>query len=113
MKIAWSVRLLRFGGLLLFGCVVDGVDFRLWQGFAVQVKAWASGFGIEIGVDGCQGAEKQAADVGEGARAAWGDASLCAKSVEGAEGVIDALSVLEATGFVGQSGGEVLGVAGL
>src|SRR6267142_413683 len=87
-KIARSVRLLRFGGLLLLSCVVDSVDFRLWQGFAVQVEAWASGFGIEIGVDGGQGAEKQAADVGEGAGAAWGDASLGAQSVQGAEGVI-------------------------
>src|SRR5882762_4109583 len=112
-KIARSVRLLRFGGLLLFGCVVDGVDFRLAQRFAVQVKAGASGLGVKVGVDGGQGAEKQAADVGEGAGAAWGDTSLCAESVEGSERVIDALSVLKTACLVGQSGGEVLGVAGL
>ena len=113
MKIARSVRLLRFGGLLLFGCVVDGVDFRLAQRFAVQVKAGASGFRIEVGVDGGQGAKKKAADVGEGTGATWRDASLCAESVEGSERVIDALSVLKTASLVGQGGGKVLGIAGL
>jgi hypothetical protein len=46
MKIARSVRLLRFGGLLVLGFVVDGVDCGLglrFDGVAMQVKAGATG----------------------------------------------------------------------
>jgi hypothetical protein len=55
MKIARSVRLLRFDRLLVLSFVVDGVDMGLRHGFdglAVQVKAGASGFGVEVRVDG-------------------------------------------------------------
>jgi hypothetical protein len=54
MKIARSVRLLRFG-LLVLTFVVDGVDFGLRHGFdglAVHVKAGTAGFGVKVGVDG-------------------------------------------------------------
>src|SRR5260370_20753387 len=113
MKITRSVGLLRFGGGLALACFVCGVDVVFRRGVTVCVEARAAGFGIKIVIDCWQGAKEQAADVGEGAGAAWGDASLGAESVEGAEGMIDALSVLEAAGFLGEGDGEVLGVAGL
>ena len=65
------------------------------------IKAGAAGFGVEVGIDGRERAEKQAADVGESAGAARRDAPLGAESVEGAEGMVDALGVLEAAGPLG------------
>jgi hypothetical protein len=58
MKIARSVRLLRFGGLLVLICtilagIVGGGFGVVWRhGFAVHIKAGAAGFGVEVGVDG-------------------------------------------------------------
>src|SRR5579859_3642145 len=106
MKIARSVRLLRFGGFLVLICIVlggvVGGHGDLWRhGFAVRIKAGAAGFGVEVGVDGRKRAEEQAADVSEGAGAAWRDAPLGAESVQGSEGMVDALGVLEAKGLLG------------
>jgi hypothetical protein len=61
-------------------------------------------------VDGGQGAEEQAGDVGESSGAARRDASTGEKFVEGGEGVIDALGILEVTGVLGEFRGEVFGV---
>jgi hypothetical protein len=57
MKIARSVRLLRFGGLLdlictVLTCIAGGFGVVRWHGFAVHIKAGAAGFGVEVGVDG-------------------------------------------------------------
>ena len=113
MKITRSVGLLRFGGGLALTWVVGGVEVVLRRGVTVCVEARAAGFGIKIVIDCWQGAKEQAADVGERAGAARGDASLGAESVEFAEGMVDALGVLKAAGFLGQGDAEVLGVAGL
>jgi hypothetical protein len=102
LKITRSVGLLRFGRLLEWSCVVRGVEVVLRRGVAAWAEAGVAGVRVEVGVDCRQGAEEQAADVGEGAGAAWRDASLGAEGVELAEGMIDALGVLEAAGFLGQ-----------
>ena len=107
MKIARSVRLLRFGGVLALSCIVDGVDVVLHDGFAAGAEPGATGFGIKIVVDCGQRAQKQAADVGEDAGAARRDTSLGCERVERAEGVVNALSVLKAAGLLGQDGQEV------
>ena len=65
---------------------------------------------VEIGVNRGERAEEQTADVGKGAGAAGRDASLGEQGVEGAEGMVDALSVLEAASVLGQRDHEVLGV---
>jgi hypothetical protein len=113
MKITRSVGLLRFGGVLTLTCVVaGGIDVVLRRGGAGCVEAGAAGVRVEIGIDCGESAEEQAADVGECAGAARGDAATGQKGVEGGEGMIDALGVLEAAGLLSQGDGEVLGVAG-
>jgi hypothetical protein len=107
MKIARSVRLLRFGGVLALGCVVGGVDVVRNDGFTGGAEAGAAGFGTRIVIDGLECPKKEAADIGEGAGAAWRDASLGAESEENAERMVDALGVLEAIGFLGQDSQEV------
>jgi hypothetical protein len=77
-------------------------DFVLW-GF---VEA-------EVFVDGGEGAEEQAGDVGKSGSATRGDASTGEEFVEGGEGAIDALRVLEVAGVIGEFWGEVFGVGGL
>ena len=66
-----------------------------------------------VAVDGGEGAEKHAGDVGESGGAARGDASAGEKFVEGGEGVVDALGVLEVAGVLGEHSGEVFGVGRL
>jgi hypothetical protein len=53
-------------------------------------------------VDRGQGAEEEAADVGEDGGAAGRDASFGEEIVESAEGVIDALRILEFGGLTGE-----------
>jgi hypothetical protein len=66
-----------------------------------------------VAVDGGEGAEKHAGNVGESGGAARGDASAGEKFVEGGEGVVDALGILEVTGVLGKFRGEVFGVGRL
>jgi hypothetical protein len=66
-----------------------------------------------LAVNGGQGAEEQAGDVGESGGAAWGDLSAGEELVEGGEGVIDALGILEVRGVLGEYSGEVSGVGWL
>jgi hypothetical protein len=76
-------------------------------------------FGISIGfliviavilvvvIDGGEGAEEQAANVGEDGGAAGRDASFGEELVESAEGVVDALESLEIEGLASQGFAEV------
>jgi len=66
-----------------------------------------------VAVDGEEGAEKHAGNVGETGGATRRDASTGEKFVEGGEGVVDALGVLEVAGVLGEFRGEVLGVGRL
>ena len=66
-------------------------------------------FGVEVIVDGGEAAEKEAADVREDGGAARRDFPLRKKSVKGAERVVDALSVLEASGLGSERLEEVAG----
>ena len=101
------VGLLRFGGVLTLTCVVGGVDFVLRHRVAGRAEARFACVGIEIVVDCGERAKEKTADVGEGGGSARGDASLRQQGVEGAEGMVDALRVLEAAGFLGQGSQEV------
>jgi hypothetical protein len=82
---------------------------------------WKAGAGrhvdLEVGgfvaVDGGEGAEEHAGNVGESGSAARGDASAGEEFVEGGEGVVDALGVLKVTGVFGEFRGEVFGVGQL
>src|SRR5271168_5462781 len=66
--------------------------------------------GFQIGVDLGEGAEEQAADVGEDGGAAGGDAVLSQKRVEVGERKVDALSGLEALRIDEQGCVEVSGL---
>src|SRR5260370_12778193 len=112
-KVSRSVGLGRFGRLLGWSCVIGGAEICLRHGFAFGVEARAAGVRVKIGVDCGEGAEEQVADVGEEGGGGGGDASLGHEGVEGGEGMVDALGVLEAAGFFGQGRQEVLGVARL
>src|SRR6266849_7017017 len=111
-KISRSVGLGRFGRLLGWSFVIGGAEIFLRHGCAAGVEAGAAGVRVEIIVDCRQRAEEQVADIGEDAGAARGDAALGQERVEGSEGIVDALRVLEAAGFLGEGRQEVLGVAG-
>jgi hypothetical protein len=67
----------------------------------------------ELFVDGGEGAEEQAGDIGESGGAARGDAPAREEFVEGGEGVVDALGVLEVRGVLDEYSGEVPGVGQL
>jgi hypothetical protein len=56
---------------------------------------------LVVVIDGGEGAEEQAADVGEHGGAAGRDASFGEEIVESAEGVVDALGPLEIEGLAG------------
>src|SRR5216683_1314569 len=107
-----SVGLGRFRRLLGWNCVIGGAEIFLRHGFTFGVEAGAACVRGEIGVDCRQGAEEQVADIGEDGGAARGDTALGQERVEGSEGIVDALGVLEAAGFLGEERQEVLGVAG-
>jgi hypothetical protein len=62
---------------------------------------------VELLVDGGEGTEEQAGDVGESGGAASGDLSAGEEFVEGGEGVVDALGILEVGGVLGEYSGEV------
>jgi hypothetical protein len=63
--------------------------------------------GIELVLDGGEGAEEQAADVGEDGGVAGCNAILSEEVVEFGEGLVDAFGGLEAAGFAREGGGEV------
>jgi hypothetical protein len=105
------VGLLRFGGVLALGCVVGGVDFVLRHRVAGRAEARFACVGIGVVVDCGERADEKTADVGEGGGTAGRDASLRQQGVEGPEGMVDALRVLEAAGFLSQE--EILGFVGL
>ena len=63
--------------------------------------------GIEFVFDGGEGAEEQAADVGEDGGVAGCNAILSEDVVEFGEGLVDAFGGLEAAGFAREGGGEV------
>src|SRR5713226_9151003 len=60
-----------------------------------------------VGVDGREGAQEQAVDIGENGGTPRGDAVPGQEPVEGAQGMVDALSGLESLGLAGQSEGDV------
>ena len=67
---------------------------------------------LVVVLDGGEGAEEQAADVGENGGAAWGDAAFGEEIVEDAEGVVDALRPLEIVSVPGEGDTKIFGVAG-
>jgi hypothetical protein len=87
------------------------VELGLQGGFFVGIEGflwlWSGGIGDAgglVGVDGREGAELEAVDIGEDGGAARGDVVVGEKYVEVAEGVVDALGGLEAL-VVGEEGG--------
>jgi hypothetical protein len=67
---------------------------------------------LVVVLDGGEGAEEQAADVGEDGGAARGDAAFGEEIVEDAEGVVDALRPLEIESVPGEGDTKIFGVAG-
>jgi len=63
--------------------------------------------GIVVVVDGGEGAEEQAGDVGEGGGAAGGDAIAGDEFIKLAEGMVDTLSGLKLDGSFCQGGIEI------
>jgi hypothetical protein len=63
-------------------------------------------------LDGGEGAEEQAGDVGESSGAAGGDVAAGEETKEIGEGMVDALGSLEVFGVLGKQVGEVVGVGG-
>jgi hypothetical protein len=74
-----------------------------WKARAGRADDFALGGFVEaeVFVDGGESAEEQAGDLGESGGAARGDASAGEKFVEGREGVVDTLGILEVTGVLG------------
>ena len=101
MKIARSVRLLRFGGVLTFGRSLGSLSVLLGYAFAVGGVAGYASVRLQIIVDWSERAEEKAADIGEGAGATWGDPSLRAKSIDRAKRAIDAVRILKVVRLVG------------
>jgi hypothetical protein len=66
----------------------------------------------ELLVDGGEGAEEQASDVGKSGGAAGGDVAAGEEPKEMSEGMIDALGGLEIFGAAGEQVGEVVSVGG-
>jgi hypothetical protein len=66
----------------------------------------------ELVLDGGEGAEEQAGDVGESGGAAGGDVASGEETKEMGEGMVDALGGLEVFGVLGEQVGEVVGVGG-
>src|SRR5467141_1950649 len=89
------------------------IDRALLSRLARGAEAGFAGVGIEVGVDCGEGAQEEAADVGEGGGAAGRDASLSEQGIEGAERMGDASGVLESAGCGGERGQEVSGFVGL
>ena len=111
MKIARSVGLLRFGGVLTFGCGLRR-SFLLGNAFSVGGVAGYASEGLRVVIDGGKRAQEEAIDIGEGAGATRRDASLSAKLIERAKRTIDALGILKVVGPVGEDLGDVFRVAG-
>src|SRR6266576_5475648 len=109
--------------MLAFWCGVGGVDIinifdiigmidvdrALLSRLAGGAEAGFAGVGIRVGVDCGEGAQEEAADVGEGGGAAGRDASLSEQGVEGTERIVDASGVLESAGSCGERSQEVFG----
>src|SRR5882762_9095600 len=89
------------------------IDWALLRWLARGAEAGFAGVGVEVGVDCGEGAEEEAADVGEGGGAARRNTSLSEQGVEGAERIVDAGGVLEAAGSGGERSQEVFGFVGL
>jgi hypothetical protein len=90
------------------------VGFSGWEVVAgrdvdLEVGGFVAG---ELLVDGGEGAEKPAGDVGESGGASSGDVAASEESKEMGEGMVDALGGLEVFGAVGEQVGEVVGVGG-
>src|ERR1700737_478375 len=66
----------------------------------------------ELVVDGGEGTEEQAGDVGESSGATGGDLAAGEETKEMGEGMVDALGGLKVFGVLGEGVGEVLGVGG-
>jgi hypothetical protein len=103
MKIARSVGLLRFGGVLTGRWIVRGIDLVLRYALALGVEAGDAGAWVGIVVDCGQRSEKQAADLGEDAGATRGDAALGQECVEDAARLVDAVGILETAGLLGRA----------
>jgi hypothetical protein len=90
------------------------VGFGGWEMVAgrdvdLEVGGFVAG---ELLVDGGEGAEEQAGDVGESGGAAGGDLAASEETKEMGEGMVDALGGLKVFGALGEKVGEVLGVGG-
>jgi hypothetical protein len=88
-----------------------GFDWRFLFRFGIVV-CLVIATAVGVVVDGGEGAEEQAAYVGENGGASGRYASLSEEIVKSAEGVIDALRVLEICGLTGKRLAKV-NVAGL
>ncbi len=89
------------------GLFVRGGD---GQGLGGDVGRGFGGVGdsrFVVGVDCWESAQQQAVDIGENRGTPRGDAFLGQEPVEGAQGMVDALSSLESLGLAGQSKGDV------
>src|ERR1700686_2853721 len=84
--------LARRDGLLL--CGRGGFGRRLFVRLRIVI-----GVVLVVVVDGGEGTQEKAADVGEDGGAARGDAAFGEEIVESAEGVVDTLGPLEIVGF--------------
>jgi hypothetical protein len=73
----------------------------LGYAFAVGGVAGYARVRLQIIVDRSERSEEKGVDIGEGAGATWGDASLRAKLIERAKRAIDAVSILKAVRLVG------------
>jgi len=67
---------------------------------------------VELVLDGGEGAEEQAGDVGESSGAPGGDVAAGEETKEMGEGMVDALGGLEVFGVFGEQVGEIGGVGG-
>ena len=90
-----------------------GFDWRFLFAFRFGiVVCFVIAIAVGVVVDGGEGAEEEAADVGENGGAAGRYASFGEEIVESAEGMIDALRVLKICGLTGKRLAKV-NVAGL
>jgi hypothetical protein len=102
-----SLRVVFFGHPGFVG--VGGWEVVAGRDVDLEVGGFVAG---ELLVDGGEGAEEQAGDVGESGGAASGDVAAGEEPKEMGEGMVDALGGLEVFGAHGEQVGEVLSVGG-
>jgi hypothetical protein len=102
-----SLRVVFFGHPGFVG--VGGWEVVAGRDVDLEVGGFVAG---GLLVNGGEGAEEQAGDVGESGGAASGDVAAGEEPKEMGEGMVDALGGLEVFGAVGEQVGEVVGIGG-